>query len=961
MGTMRGKGVRSLARARRFVGSRLERLEERRLLSSAAFEVTSDWGSGFGGQITITNTQATAVNDWNLSFTWDRSITSIWDASIQSHTGDTYTIAYPSWASSIPAGGSVSFGFNGSPGNVGADVPADYVLNGVPLGAGQAPSVSINNVTVKDGTSGATADFTVSLSQAATSAVSVAYATADGTATAGTDYTAESGTVTFPAGATSETIAVPIRPDTTAKPNLTFQVGLSNASGASLGNATGTGTIVDTIAAASPTAAASFAVTSDWGTGFGGQITIADTGASAINNWVLQFNWDRSITQIWDASITSQSGNTYTITNAGWNATIPAGGSVSFGFNGSPGNVGADVPSNYVLNGASIGSGEPSLAIDNVTVNDGSTGATADFTVSLSQASSSAVTVNYATANGTATAGTDYTAESGTLTFAPGTTTQTIAVPITADTAAKPNLTFQVNLSGAVGALVAAGSGTGTIVDTYGTPAQPPVAGNVSIETLASTADPVNVLADASDPSGYTLALASYSQPAHGTTAENASDQIVYTPAAGYLGADSFTYTVSDGHGNTATGTVSVLVVAAPAANTWPAHVFAPYVDMTLYPTYQLSTATQAAGLKYFSLAFITADANNAPAWGGYTSYEVNGGTFDQGIRQQIAALRAAGGDVTVSFGGEAGTELALAITNLTQLEAAYQQVITAYDLTHIDFDIEGAAVADQASIDRRSQAIAALQQAAAASGKVLDVSFTLPVLPTGLTANGLYVLQSALKYGVRISGVNVMAMDYGDSAAPNPTGQMGTYAIDAAQSTEAQLASLYGTTLTASQLWEMIGVTPMIGVNDVSSEVFLPSDASKLVSFAETQGVGELAMWSLARDKEDPAGALPYAEDNSSSIVQTPFEFSGIFNAFTGSGSGATASAAAASVTSPTRPAAVITGATTIQGSARFSQAHAHAQHFGWITAVASTRKRNAAFDGARVRTMSALLDSAR
>jgi len=212
-----------------------------------------------------------------------------------------------------------------------------------------------------------------------------------------------------------------------------------------------------------------------------------------------------------------------------------------------------------------------------------------------------------------------------------------------------------------------------------------------------------------------------------------------------------------------------------------------------------------------------------------------------------------------------------------------YQQVIAAYGLTHIDCDIEGAAVADTASIDRRSQAIAALQQAAAAAGKTLDVSFTLPVLPAGLTSNGLCVIQSALKYGVKIATVNVMAMDYGDDTAPNPAGQMGTYAIDSAQSTYSQLSSLYGTTLSSSQLWGMIGVTPMIGVNDQSDEVFEPSDASQSLAFAERVGMGEIAMWSLTRDQEDPAGALTYSEDDSSSIVQSAFEFSDIFHAFTG------------------------------------------------------------------------------
>ncbi len=871
-------------RALRWSGSGLVEMEPRVLLSSATFELTSDWGTGFGGQITIANSQATAVNNWTLSFDWDRSITQIWDGTITSHVGDEYVITNAGWNGTIAPGGTAEFGFNGSPGNVGNDVPTNYELNGVALGAAAPPALSINNVTVNDGTTGATAAFTVSLSKAATTAVTVDYGTANGTATAGTDYTATSGVLNFSPGALTKTIDVPISPDTAAKSNLTFQVDQSSAVGASLATTSGTGTIVDTIAAPTSVAAtAAFEVTSDWGTGFGGQITLTNNGTTAINNWTLSFNWDRSITSIWDASIVSHTGTLYVITNAGWNSTIAPGGSAPFGFNGSPGDVGTDVPTNYVLNGVALGAGVPSLNINSVSVNDGTAGTTAVFTVSLSQASTKPVTVNYATADGTAHAGTDYKATSGTLTFSPGgALSQSISVTIDPETTAKSNLTFDVNLSSPTGASIATAPGVGTIVDTIGLPPTPPVASNVSTETLEGTAVTLNVLADASDPDGYTLSLASYTQPSHGTVTENSSDMLVYTPAATHLGADLFTYTVSDGHGETATGTVSISVIAPAAASNWPAHVFAPYVDMTLYPTYNLVTATQTAGIKYFTLAFITADSNDLPAWGGYTAYEVNGGTFDQSIRTEISQVRALGGDVSVSFGGEAGSELAQVVTNVQTLTADYQQVINAYGLTHIDFDIEGAAVADDASIDRRSQAIAALQQAAMAAGKTLDVSFTLPVLPTGLTANGLYVLQSALKYGVKISTVNVMAMDFGDSAAPNPAGQMGTYAIDSAKSTFTQMQGLYGTTLTTSQLWEMVGVTPMIGVNDQSDEIFGFSDASQLLAFAESVGMGEIAMWSLARDKEDPAGALTYAEDDSSSIVQSPFEFSDTFNAFT-------------------------------------------------------------------------------
>jgi hypothetical protein len=407
------------------------------------------------------------------------------------------------------------------------------------------------------------------------------------------------------------------------------------------------------------------------------------------------------------------------------------------------------------------------------------------------------------------------------------------------------------------------------------------VAGNVNAWATENRPALVNVLASASDPDGDPLSVTSAGPGQHGSVTVNADDTLTYVPNAGFTGADSFAYTVSDGRGGTASATVS-MIVAAPVASTWPAHFFAPYVDVTLYPTYDLVAAAKGEGIKFFTLAFVVADASNQPSWGGYPSYEVNGGDFDTQLKAQVAGVRALGGDVMVSFGGENGQELAQAITDVSTLTNAYRTVINAYNLTHIDFDVEGAAVADHASIDRRSQAIAALQQQAAAAGQQLQVWFTLPVLPTGLTADGLYVLRSALKYGVNVGGVNVMAMDFGDGAAPNPRGQMGTYAIESATSTLDQLKALYGSARTAAQLWQMIGVTPMIGVNDQSDEVFDQAAARQLLAFSRQQGVGRLSFWSLNRDRQAAGGALGYATSDSSSILQKPLEFSLILEALT-------------------------------------------------------------------------------
>ena len=116
----------------------------------------------------------------------------------------------------------------------------------------------------------------------------------------------------------------------------------------------------------------------------------------------------------------------------------------------------------------------PTLSIAGVTQAEGNAGTSAfAFTVTLSAPASSAVTVNYATADGTATAGSDYATAGGVLTFAAGTTTQTVIVNITGDATVEPNETFTVLLSAPSGATLATASASGTIVNDDGVPAAP--------------------------------------------------------------------------------------------------------------------------------------------------------------------------------------------------------------------------------------------------------------------------------------------------------------------------------------------------------------------------------------------------------------------------------------------------------------------------------------------------------
>jgi len=298
---------------------------------------------------------------------------------------------------------------------------------------------------------------------------------------------------------------------------------------------------------------------------------------------------------------------------------------------------------------------------------------------------------------------------------------------------------------------------------------------------------------------------------------------------------------------------------------------FAPYVDTSLFPPFNLVSTAEATGVKQFNLAFVVSGGSGGCTleWGGVTAIGADP------VASQIAALRAIGGDVRISFGGEDGSELAQTCTSLSQLEAAYQDVISSYDVNKIDFDIEGAAVDDTAANALRDRALAALQ----AKDPGLQVSFTLPVLPSGLPADEDAVLTGAVQAGVDISAVNVMAMDYGDGAAPDPGGQMGTFAIDAATATDAQVASALG--ISDAAAWSKVAVTPMIGVNDTSDEIFTVANAQQLVAFAAGKHLAWLSMWSAGRDQECAGGAASFAEPTCSSIVQTPDAFMDALGAY--------------------------------------------------------------------------------
>jgi hypothetical protein len=296
---------------------------------------------------------------------------------------------------------------------------------------------------------------------------------------------------------------------------------------------------------------------------------------------------------------------------------------------------------------------------------------------------------------------------------------------------------------------------------------------------------------------------------------------------------------------------------------------------MAATPLADLARAAETEGILYFNLSFVGADAQGRPTWCGDPARAVDGGAFDRALRDQIAHVRALGGDVAVSFGGPQGPSLAEAITRVADLAEAYRSVIDAYGLARVDFDLTGTALDDQAAIERSWRAIARLQQDYAAAGRPLAVWITLPATSAGLSERGQNAVRSALEHGVVVDGVNLKLDGTGEEADQLTHGKAGRNAVEAALHGYYQLRRTLQPDETIGDAWLRIGITPQLGGS--TGGRFGPADARELYGFAELQGIGMISTWSRARSETSAAGAEPATPD-----AERASEISEIFRSFT-------------------------------------------------------------------------------
>ena len=393
-------------------------------------------------------------------------------------------------------------------GAIGSGVAAGVVINddASPAVAG---TVSINDVTITEGDAGAkTATFTVTRTAGA-AAFDVTYATANGTATAGSDYGVIAPTVlSFAAGETSRTVSVSISGDTAFEADETFFVNLSNptngaglidvsgrgTAGSGLGTITnddvaGTVSINDVTITEGDTGAktATFTVTRTAGAAaFDVTYATANGTATAGSDYgviaptVLSFaagETSRTVSVSISGDTAFEADETFFV-----NLSNPTNGAGLIDVSGR-GTAGSGLGT--ITNDDVAGT----VSINDVTITEGDTGAkTATFTVTRT-AGAAAFDVTYATANGTATAGSDYGVIAPTvLSFAAGETSRTVSVSISGDTAFEADETFFVNLSNPTnGTGLIDVSGRGTAGSGLGTITNDDVAGTVSINDVTIT------------------------------------------------------------------------------------------------------------------------------------------------------------------------------------------------------------------------------------------------------------------------------------------------------------------------------------------------------------------------------------------------------------------------------------------------------------------------------------------
>ena len=296
---------------------------------------------------------------------------------------------------------------------------------------------------------------------------------------------------------------------------------------------------------------------------------------------------------------------------------------------------------------------------------------------------------------------------------------------------------------------------------------------------------------------------------------------------------------------------------AATAALSSQWYAAAPYL-MPLDNNPPSATAIMdASGLKAFQLAFVLAPNGGGctPTWGGTSAV-----SSDTAVASTVSAIRAKGGDVSVSIGGYGGTKLGQACSDPASTAAAYQQVVTKYQLKAIDFDLEEPEYENTAAVHNEIGAAKILQQ----NNPGIYISVTTPGTAAGTGWFGQQMLNEAKSQGFTPNNFSIMPFDGGFSGAASQTSALTAF--------NGLLKTTFGWDTATAYAHE--GFSGMNGRSD-SGEYFYQSDFQTVLDYATSHGMGRFTFWSLNRDRQcTPPDNNGTTSGVCSSVPQAAWDF---------------------------------------------------------------------------------------
>ncbi|MBV2357396.1 chitinase [Streptomyces sp. J2-1] len=368
------------------------------------------------------------------------------------------------------------------------------------------------------------------------------------------------------------------------------------------------------------------------------------------------------------------------------------------------------------------------------------------------------------------------------------------------------------------------------------------------------------------------------------------------------LGAAAAVGLVAAGAGAFAAGSASGAATALD--NRW--YAAAPYLMPTDNEPPDAGAIMDATGLKAFQLAFVLAPNGGgcSPTWGGTAPV-----SSDTAVRSVIDAIRAKGGDVSVSIGGYGGTKLGQSCADPAATAAAYQQVITKYGLHAIDFDLEEPEYENTAAVHNEIGAAKILQQ----NNPGLYVSVTTAGTADGTGWFGKQMLLEAKSQGFTPNNFSIMPFDGGFNGAASQTSALTNF--------NSILQSTFGWDQATAYAHE--GFSGMNGRSD-TGEYFSQADFQTVLDYATGHHMDRFTFWSLNRDRQcSPADNGGRTSGTCSSVAQNSWDFAKFSVRF----AGATPPATGPTTPPPTQPGGACKGAwnssTAYTGGTEVSYGH--------------------------------------